>query len=294
MPTLPLGDGRQPAGDCRDGASRRVAHDHLVARNALPRTGEPTPTSTPLSRRRPTPTPNANADVRRQPRPLHDEVVVVAGDSFWSIAVDEASDARRRQLLAGADRGESRSARGSVEPRSAVPRPGARACRDMIPVLKARAMTRARGDRQRARVVRAHSGWAPPDEDTLAEWRADGVCRAPDECLVTPDRVVRARPRVVAADPRRASLGLERLAHRRSRLQASPVGPARGSVRDGRRPARRRDRGSLARTSRRERASRPGTAWRRGGSHRDGGGLARAAGSARPPHRRPAACRTRR
>ena len=32
-----------------------------------------------------------------------------------------------------------------------------------------------------------HSGWAPPDECTLAEWLADGVCRAPDECLVTPD-----------------------------------------------------------------------------------------------------------
>lgn len=32
-----------------------------------------------------------------------------------------------------------------------------------------------------------NSGWAPPDEGTLAEWRADGVCRAPDECLVTPD-----------------------------------------------------------------------------------------------------------
>ena len=32
-----------------------------------------------------------------------------------------------------------------------------------------------------------HSGWAPPDDDTLAEWRADGVCRAPDECLVSPD-----------------------------------------------------------------------------------------------------------
>lgn len=31
-----------------------------------------------------------------------------------------------------------------------------------------------------------HSGWAPPDVDTLAEWVADGVCRAPDECLVTP------------------------------------------------------------------------------------------------------------
>jgi hypothetical protein len=31
-----------------------------------------------------------------------------------------------------------------------------------------------------------NSGWAPPDHDTLAEWLADDVCRAPDECLVTP------------------------------------------------------------------------------------------------------------
>ena len=33
-----------------------------------------------------------------------------------------------------------------------------------------------------------HSGWAPPDEDNLAEWVADGVCRCPDECIVEPDR----------------------------------------------------------------------------------------------------------
>jgi hypothetical protein len=32
-----------------------------------------------------------------------------------------------------------------------------------------------------------NSGWAPPDEGTLSEWLADGVCRCPDECLVTPD-----------------------------------------------------------------------------------------------------------
>ena len=34
-----------------------------------------------------------------------------------------------------------------------------------------------------------NSGWAPPDEDTLVEWRQDGVCRAPDECLVATDGV---------------------------------------------------------------------------------------------------------
>ena len=32
-----------------------------------------------------------------------------------------------------------------------------------------------------------HSGWAPPDPETLADWLADGVCRAPDECLVEPE-----------------------------------------------------------------------------------------------------------
>lgn len=29
-----------------------------------------------------------------------------------------------------------------------------------------------------------NSGWAPPDEATLADWAADGVSRCPDECLV--------------------------------------------------------------------------------------------------------------
>ena len=32
-----------------------------------------------------------------------------------------------------------------------------------------------------------NSGWAPPDDDELAEWLADGVCRCPDDCLVTPE-----------------------------------------------------------------------------------------------------------
>jgi hypothetical protein len=32
-----------------------------------------------------------------------------------------------------------------------------------------------------------NSGWAPPDPDELAEWMADGVCRCPDDCLVTPE-----------------------------------------------------------------------------------------------------------
>jgi hypothetical protein len=29
-----------------------------------------------------------------------------------------------------------------------------------------------------------NSGWAPPDTDTLADWRVEGICRCPDECLV--------------------------------------------------------------------------------------------------------------
>jgi hypothetical protein len=31
-----------------------------------------------------------------------------------------------------------------------------------------------------------NSGWAPPDDDTLADWLADGISRSPDDCLVTP------------------------------------------------------------------------------------------------------------
>ena len=30
-----------------------------------------------------------------------------------------------------------------------------------------------------------NSGWAPPDSDTLAEWAADGVSKAPDDCFTT-------------------------------------------------------------------------------------------------------------
>jgi Family of unknown function (DUF5522) len=31
-----------------------------------------------------------------------------------------------------------------------------------------------------------HSGWAPPDRGTIDEWLADGLCRCPDDCQVTP------------------------------------------------------------------------------------------------------------
>jgi hypothetical protein len=30
----------------------------------------------------------------------------------------------------------------------------------------------------------SNSGWAPPDEDTLVDLAAEGLGRAPDECLV--------------------------------------------------------------------------------------------------------------
>lgn len=32
-----------------------------------------------------------------------------------------------------------------------------------------------------------NSGWAPPGDEELEEWLADGVCRAPDGCAVAPE-----------------------------------------------------------------------------------------------------------
>ncbi|MGI8940012.1 MAG: hypothetical protein ACR2JF_17710 [Iamia sp.] len=32
-----------------------------------------------------------------------------------------------------------------------------------------------------------NSGWAPPDEEWLADWVAEGVSRCPDECLAAHD-----------------------------------------------------------------------------------------------------------
>ncbi len=48
-------------------------------------------------------------------------------------------------------------------------------------------MTAARAIRNAHDWFEVNDGWAPPDEDTLADWLADGVCRCPDECLVTPN-----------------------------------------------------------------------------------------------------------
>jgi hypothetical protein len=32
-----------------------------------------------------------------------------------------------------------------------------------------------------------HSGWAPPDEESLADWVAEGLSRCPDECVAAVD-----------------------------------------------------------------------------------------------------------
>ena len=48
-------------------------------------------------------------------------------------------------------------------------------------------LTRAEAVRNAHAWFEVNSGWAPPDEDTLDEWLADGVCRCPDDCLVVPD-----------------------------------------------------------------------------------------------------------
>lgn len=32
-----------------------------------------------------------------------------------------------------------------------------------------------------------HSGWAPPDPDTLADWVAEGLARCPDDCVAAYD-----------------------------------------------------------------------------------------------------------
>ncbi|HEU5151716.1 MAG TPA: hypothetical protein VFU19_14540 [Iamia sp.] len=32
-----------------------------------------------------------------------------------------------------------------------------------------------------------HSGWAPPDPDTMADWVAEGLSRCPDDCVAAHD-----------------------------------------------------------------------------------------------------------
>lgn len=36
-----------------------------------------------------------------------------------------------------------------------------------------------------------NSGWAPPDPDTLLDWAAEGIARAPDECWVDASGICR-------------------------------------------------------------------------------------------------------
>ena len=48
-------------------------------------------------------------------------------------------------------------------------------------------MTAAEAFGTRSRRSRSTAVAAQPDDDNLAEWVADGVCRCPDECIVAPD-----------------------------------------------------------------------------------------------------------
>lgn len=48
-------------------------------------------------------------------------------------------------------------------------------------------MDRDEALRRAHRFFDEHSGWAPPDPDTLTEWEAEGVSPCPDECTATPD-----------------------------------------------------------------------------------------------------------
>lgn len=32
-----------------------------------------------------------------------------------------------------------------------------------------------------------NSGWAPPTDEELADWLAEGFCRCPDDCVVAPE-----------------------------------------------------------------------------------------------------------
>jgi hypothetical protein len=64
----------------------------------------------------------------------------------------------------------------------------------VLPPARCAAALAAETDTTSAEAVRnAHawfevnSGWAPPDDHTLDEWVADGVCRCPDNCIVAPD-----------------------------------------------------------------------------------------------------------
>lgn len=48
-------------------------------------------------------------------------------------------------------------------------------------------MDRADALRRAHRFFEDHSGWAPPDEDWLAEWEAEGLSPCPDGCVSAAD-----------------------------------------------------------------------------------------------------------
>jgi hypothetical protein len=61
-----------------------------------------------------------------------------------------------------------------------------------------------------------NSGWAQPDDDSLAEWVADSVCRCPDDCIVAPEAWCEHGLAVVADRPGPGGglVGASRLARR--------------------------------------------------------------------------------
>jgi hypothetical protein len=65
-------------------------------------------------------------------------------------------------------------------------------------------LDRAAALRNAHRFFDRNSGWAPPDEDTLAEWAAEGLSPCPDECVAPADGWCRhgiASWAVVLSDP---------------------------------------------------------------------------------------------
>src|SRR5918993_264245 len=77
-----------------------------------------------------------------------------------------------------------------------------------------------------------NSGWAPPDDDTLAEWLAGRGCPRPDPCPVAPPG-----PRAGGERARPPAAGAARATPPRARRGAPPLGldlegdtPVRGPV----------------------------------------------------------------
>ena len=138
------------------------------------------------------------------------------------------------------------------------------------------------------RRTRGSSTTADGRRPTRARWRSGGptACAGPRRVPRDAGRLVRARPGVVAADPRRARLGRSGPRRRPTR----PSEPGRTGSRAGRRVGGLRLRlaieDRLDARRRPERASRRGTGRRRGGPRRGAVARGRAAGSARRRRRR--------